>query len=360
MGGVSEFIMNILFTNIWMSDNTGDSAIWKSMMRHLREAFPKCEFVLSCQAILPWDMEQLKEYNPKTIGVDWSNHLEDIDIVISQGGGYMMGDGSARHLNQFRKAQALGKPTFFATQTFVGPVNDNTKRLLNEALNTAHLVVAREKESKDLLVDAGVCMVKVLPDQVFTVKPKKYNKQLPENAIKIGIRSYAASEKTLQEIALFADMVVEAIAPVVLVPVGHGGDRDDRIGARRISELMKHKSIVIEDKVSAEELMDIVKDGIFISDRYHGIVYAASMGTPFIALTPDIGFKMPGILKLYNYPIPVLDIKTIKAKELFKHVVEIHKNEVNYRELLNGRNLDIKDMAEELYSDIIEGIKLWN
>lgn len=349
--------MKILFTNVWQSDNTGDNAIWKSMMRHLREAFPKCEFVLSCQAVLPWDMEQLKEYSPKVVGVDWQNHLENVDIVLSQGGGYMSKDGMVSHLQRFKKAQTLKKQTFFATQTFVGPVSENTKKIMKEVLNKAGLVVAREKQSRQLLLDVGAENIKLLPDQVFTVKPKKYNKPLPKDAVKIGIRSYATSESSLSEFAKFADMVVEAIAPVVFIPIGHGGNRDDRVGARRISELMKHESIVIDDKVSAEELMDILKDGILISDRYHGIVYALSMGTPFVALTPDIGFKMPGLLKLFDYPILVLDSKTVNAGELFHYVVKIHRNKEGYRRLINKKLPEVKRLASKVYEYLIEGIK---
>ncbi len=295
--------MKILFTNCWQSDNTGDNAIWRNMMINLRGAFPECEFFIASQKTLSWDMDQLKEFEPIVVPLDWWNNLSQMDVIISQGGGYMIQDGMSGFLHGFKKAQALGKPTFFATQTFLGPINKNTQKLLKKVLNKADLVVAREKETRQLMVDSGVKNIKVLPDQVFTIKPEKYNKPLPKNAVKIGIRGYSASESVLSEVASCADMIVEAIAPVVLVSIGHGGDRDDRVGARQVSELMKHENIVIEDKVSANELMDIGKGGIFISDRYHGIVYALSMGTPVIALTPDIGFKMPGLLKKFKYPI---------------------------------------------------------
>jgi len=59
--------MKILFTNCYQVENTGDVAIWKNMMKRLREAFPNCQFTIASQATTPWDIEQLKEYEPKVV-----------------------------------------------------------------------------------------------------------------------------------------------------------------------------------------------------------------------------------------------------------------------------------------------------
>jgi polysaccharide pyruvyl transferase WcaK-like protein len=259
-------------------------------------------------------MSELCEYKPKAILGKWWEQLEDVDVVISQGGGYMIKDGMATHLEGFKTAQKLNKPVYFATQTYVGPISEHTKRLLKEVMSKARLVVAREEQSKNLLVSAGVEEkdIKVLPDQVFSMKPTVYPNKLPENAIKIGIRSYAASDEFLKEIAMFADMVVETVGKVVFVPIGHGSDRDDRDGIRKMQEYMIHESIGIYEKINITQLMDILKDGVLISDRYHGIVSALRMNIPVIALN-RLRYAMLGLNVLIVRRVIVSQLRRVLA-----------------------------------------------
>jgi len=378
--------MKILLTNCWQSGNTGDNAIWKNLMRRFREVYPDCSFIIASQSSADWDIEQLKEYSPEVVNSEliadlkeediqklktkeeilnyWSQissesvseALKNANIVISQGGGYMIGEGMWRPLTYFYIAQTLRKPTYFATQTFVGPVSDTVKTMIEIVLNRANLVFPREELSYSFLKECDVNEEKmtIIPDQVFDVKSEAYNKSLPKDSIKIGIRSYAAPIEFLQEIAGFADMIVETIAPVVFIPIGHDRDRNDTEGSIKMASYMKHESIIVDDKPSAGQLMSIMKDGILISDRYHGIIYAISMMTPFIAMTPDIDNKMPGLLNMFDYPISVLDTKSVTKKELFDHTLNIYQNREKYQEFLKYKLPIIKKQAKMVYDLIIE------
>jgi len=385
--------MKILFTNCWQAGNTGDNAIWKNLMRRLREKYQNCEFTIISHIPTKWDMEQLKEYNPSLVSWmitkpfshlinavksendiiklfkkpedylldDALQALKNSDVVISQGGGYMIGQDMWRQLAYFFAAQLLGKKTFFATQTFTGQIDNSLKLMIKMVMNECEMVFPREEASYNLLKEVGVDKEKLtlIPDQVFDIEPEPYNKELPKDAIKIGIRSYLASKDFLGKIAKYADMIIETFGKVVFIPIGHDIDHDDRVGIDIITSLMEHKekAILIKDKVTAGQLMTILKDGILVSDRYHGNVFALSMGTPIIPLTPDIDFKMPGLLKWFEYPIQsVFDNKTITADELFQRTLQIYNNKSIYRDLLTKKLPTIKKLAHSIYDIIVDKI----
>jgi polysaccharide pyruvyl transferase WcaK-like protein len=338
--------MKILFTNCWQAGNTGDIAIWKNLMWHLSNAFPQSDltFLIASQTLLDWDVNQLLEYRVKFYVNRLEEAVKDADIVISQGGGYMMGNGMVPYLKSMQLAQNLCKPTFFSTQTFVGPINEETKILLKEVLNKAIVISPREQGTYDLLKDAGIDEKKmeVLPDTVFDIGITNYPFPYP-NSIKFAIRGFQINTLTVKELARLADMITETMGQVVFIPVGHGSDRDDRAISREIAGYMKHEAIVIEDRLTAEELKSTLKDGILISDRYHGIIYAASMGTPFLALTPDIDYKMPGLLRLFEYPIQeVINKDSFDAEQTFPVIFDIWRNKSKYAQLLKMKMPEIK------------------
>ena len=351
--------MKILFTNCWQAGNTGDIAIWKNLMKYLTKAFGDVEFLLSSQTLLDWDMKQFPENKVSFYVNDLNKAVGEVDVVISQGGGYMMGDSMVTYLKSMQLAQNLGKPTFFSTQTFVGPISTETKKLLKEVLNNAIVVSPREQETYDLLVDAGVNKDKleVVPDTVFDIGIKDYVFPYP-NSVKFAIRSYMINTVFLKEVARLGDMVTETMSKVVFIPVGHGGDRDDRKTAKEIASYMKHDSVVIEDELTAEELKSTLKDGILVSDRYHGLVYSTSMATPFVAISPDIDFKMPGLLELLDYPNQeIINKNEFNADKVFPLVLDVWSNKAKYRQLLKMKLPKIKKDSVLVYDKIIKGIK---
>jgi len=352
--------MKILFTNCWMAGNTGDLAIWKNLMKRLSDAFPQSDltFLIASQTLLEWDINQLLEYKVKFYVNRLEEAIRDADVVISQGGGYMIGDTMLPYLKAMQLAQNLGKPTFFSTQTFVGPIGDETKELLKEVLNKALVVSPRDKGTYDLLKYAGVDenKLEILPDTVFDIGVTNYNFPYP-NSIKFGIRGYQPQTHILKEEARLVDMIVETMGQAVFIPIGHDGDRDDRPISKEIASYMKHEAIVIEDKLTAEELKSTMKDGIVISSRYHGLIYAASMGTPFVPLTPDIDNKTQGLLELFDYPVGILDKNSLNAEQAYEQVFEVWKNRSKYKELIKMKLPEVKRKSALVYDKIIEGIK---
>jgi len=348
--------MNILFTHCWQTGNTGDVAIWKSMAEHLKPD----ELTICSQQTEQWDVDQLNQVvKTKVVPLLTTDVLVNMAVVINQGGGYMNGNVMREHFLYMRMAQQLGKPTFFGSQTFLGKLNQEVKELGRVVLNNANLVVAREEQSYKHITEyigAKGKHIKLLPDGVFTVKAKKYP-NIPKNAVKIAIRGYLADHRLLEEIAKLADMVVDTMAPVVFIPVGHGS-RDDRVQAKEIVKMMKQKAIVIQDRPDAGQLIGILKDGILISNRYHGIVYSASACTPFVPMTPDIDYKMPGLLKMIDYPYSeIFNTKNIVVGELYKHTLDVWKNRDRTRKKLEKTIPEVKRKAESVYDEIIKTIR---
>lgn len=349
--------MKILLTNCWQAGNTGDVAIWINLMRRLREAFPDAEFLVASQALLEWDCEQMKEFNPEYYVNDLIRAVNDADVVISQGGGYMISNGMYPYLQAFDLAQSQGKPTFFSTQTMVGPLSEDTRLLLKKVIDGAVYVSPRDTGTFDLLRNAGVerDMV-ILPDTVFDIDTVDWDFPYT-NHVRFSIRGYDVDTNFLKEVALLADMATETMNSVVFLPIGHGGDRDDINTAKEIVSYMKHEGFVIDKKLTAGELKGALKDGILLSDRYHGIVYSVSMCTPFVSMSPDIGSKMPGLLEMFNYPIPVLHKSGFTAKMAFPHLMSAWENREKYRGIFETISPQIKDNSAIVYEEIIKGIK---
>jgi len=348
--------MKILLTNCWQAGNTGDVAIWKNLMRHLRGEFPDVKFLVASQDIVEWDKKQLSKYDP-IYYFDLIRAVHESDIVISQGGGYMIGNNMYQYLSAFALAQKLGKPTFFSTQTFVGPIHDTTKKLLAEVLNKAIVVSPRDKGTYDLMVLSGVDKEKLIiaPDTVFDIGINEFDFPY-QNAVKMSIRGYNVDSKMIDKFALLADMISETMGKVVFIPIGNSGKRDDRPLALSIRKNMRHESFVITDPLSAESLKNILKDGMLISDRYHGIIYSASMCTPFVALSPDISSKMPGLMDLLNYPYPTIFDKSFNVDEFFSYILTVWSKRQEIRQHLEKKIPQIKKDSAVVYQKIIKGI----
>ena len=133
--------MKILFTHCWQTGNTGDVAIWKSMISHLKSAFPDITLTICSQRSEEWDINQLSEVTKTTVVPLLSPEaLKEADVVINQGGGYMNGQSMKNHFAYMQAAQLSGKPTFFGSQTFIGKLDEGTKELGRNIFNNANLL----------------------------------------------------------------------------------------------------------------------------------------------------------------------------------------------------------------------------
>ena len=350
----------ITLTNCYQCGNTGDVAIWSNIMREISKAIPKCEFTLLSQAVCDWDMNQLKEFNPKCLvgniqGFS-SEFIQSQDIFISQGGGYMIGNDMANSLQFYAKCQKLGKTVLFAPQTFVGEISHGTKSLLQEVLNKSPLVCAREPETFEWLKNNGINNIRLFPDQVFRIEFK--NKSTIDYPVKIAFRGYNKSDEELKMIALLTDMIIETIGPVMFLAVGVGGNdgfRSDFVALDRLKRFLRHKDQVFisETKLNAQGIALQLQTGILISDRYHAIVYAISNCCPFIPISPDIDHKMNGLTNRANYIMDTVDWNI----DLFNKVKFIWKNQKILRDRLNKVLPSIKSDVAEFYKLLIETIK---
>lgn len=385
-----------LFPLLWIAGHSGDNAIWKKLIRVIESIYPGSEYICPVQCgvddkeALGWDIEQLRQVTPNirvvSAGlvngfnyeefskitseeeaikymdkVEPSDVLREADALVSMGGGYMFNDACyCLYLPPFYVAQKLGKPTFFNTQTFTGSDFTPATVALGEAVfNKANYISPREVRSMLNLNGRFTCTAQAVnPDFTFDLPFQPYDGDYPKESIKFNFRTDVNNESFITKIAEVADMTVEALGPVVFVPACHGRDRNDRRLHRKISEQMRHEPVLIEDEITAGQVMRILEGGLTVTDRYHTAIFSAASHTPFVPLVPDIDLKMDGLLELLTYPRPdILDLKQASVDDLFKCILGVWKQRDEIKQRLEVVVPRVKEQTTRSTSELCKSLK---
>jgi colanic acid/amylovoran biosynthesis protein len=181
------------------------------------------------------------------------------------------------------------------------------------------------------------------------------------NAFRTYKNSTMRYQKAITEIArLFDRLTGNLQAIIVFIPhcIEPYRQRDDRIVAKGIADLMKnkHKVRVINKEYSPEELKGLMAEfDLFISTRVHAAISALSMGIPTITLTSSTDIRAHGLVgKNLNQEEWVYNVENLDVNRLFARITdllyasdEIRKTlpsiVISAREqaLLNGRLLKV-------------------
>ena len=196
-----------------------------------------------------------------------------------------------------------------------------TEKLASPLISKIHLIVLREKHGYEYLRSLGIAQNKIFlkPDPAFFLKQSdqtKLEEMLSKEGLKdierpfIGAVAVKGSiifnkcfeqvknknEKYNKHIELFARIIENVIeitsGQIFFIPhcIGPTAERDDRINARDIKRKVKEKYkkhvSLIENEYNAMVLKAFIKNMDFlISERTHALIGAASVGTPFLAIT---------------------------------------------------------------------------
>jgi len=196
-----------------------------------------------------------------------------------------------------------------------------TERLASPLISIIHLVVLREKHSYEYLKSLGIAKNKIFlkPDPAFFLKQSdqiKLEEMLSKeglNDIKrpfigaVAVKGSIIFDKCFEQVknknekynkhvelfALIIENVIEITSgQIIFIPhcIGPTVERDDRISARDIKKKVKEKYkkhvSLIENEYNAMVLKAFIKNMDFlISERTHALIGAASVGTPFLAIT---------------------------------------------------------------------------
>ena len=372
--------MKILITNVYCYKNKGDAAIVISMIQNLKKTFPEATVKL----ISLYPEEDKKKYgsdievlNPilqiqsnknkilniiyRIFNIYWKRLcykfkffynktercINDADLIISCGGGYMQSHGikkfftdySSHYLQLLCSVSCKKKLVIFA-QT-IGPFDNYSKKLTKKIFEKSKLILVREKRSLDYVNNNfNLDNVYLTSDSAFLLEKRETKFDVNKEFVNIGItarewiypNSNSKREKEIKNLnyinsmASFIDKIIEKKnAFVYLMPqcIGPNLDNDILISKEIIKKVNnKDKCIIIDEDYSPEELKFIYgKMDYFIGTRMHSNIFALSEGIPSIAISYD--YKTDGIMNLFDMDKYVIKIEDINSDILYKKMLEL-------------------------------------
>ncbi|MCL2401858.1 MAG: polysaccharide pyruvyl transferase CsaB [Oscillospiraceae bacterium] len=232
--------------------------------------------------------------------------LRRCDLLVSGGGSLLQDFTSTRSLLYYLfiiwAAKKMGKKVMIYANG-IGPVSKKSnRRRVRRVVSRADVITLRDPASLDELRAMGVIRedMHVTADPVFTISgvPSEDARHLlsehgvPEGAfIAVSIRPFSAfrdSQNTdfCQKIAAICDRVAETSGHhVVFIPMQ--ANKDIAI-SRKVQEMMKNPSYILESRFTAEALMGVIGQAdCMLAMRLHALIFAARMNVPFAGLVYD-------------------------------------------------------------------------
>lgn len=282
--------------------NMGDEAILASSIAQLRAAAPGAEIVVFSR-----NAEHTRGHHDIDRAVNARTALRDqirpevdrIDMLLLGGGGILYDSEAQSYLREVALAHEAGIPTF-AFAVGIGPLTRPEERIVvREGLNRMSGVTVREVTAKRLCQEIGVTVpVEVTADPALLLEPLP----LPDEAfvregipsgrrlVGISLREQGHAAPELEEaayhrlIAHVADFCIRRYdAEAVFVPM----ERADRSESHRVIAEMVHqeRAYVLRETYHPREIMGLVaRLDLAVGMRLHFLIFAAVMGTPFMAL----------------------------------------------------------------------------
>ncbi|MFX0140033.1 MAG: polysaccharide pyruvyl transferase family protein [Candidatus Hodarchaeota archaeon] len=332
---------------------------------------------------------QKKEIKLPLIDADMYKTLRwyrDADIVISCGGGFLHDSAGYTfliHLYSIFLALLLNKPTVLYAQS-IGPFKNKLYKWITKSiLNKVSLITVREKISYKYLLEMGINKPRIIltADSAFVINSISENKAkqllLEEGIILndsplIGVtvrhwvfpRSKNIDRKHIEFVRKMTEIINYLIerksATIIFLPQAinpYDIKSDDRNVAIQIFHRTKYKRNVnvLEKDFSPEELKGIsgLMD-IFIGTRMHSNIFAASMGTPVIAI--EYLPKTRGIMSMLGLDEYVQDITDIDIDSIILNIEKAFKNKEVIREKLIRITKEVEQLAlynGKLIADLI-------
>lgn len=387
--------MNILIINAYTRSNGGDAAILSVLISQLSQNWPDATITISsmeyphqypyfenclnigsirlyCAAenrskiirlshkVFMSGIEMLWSFLPKPIrkiimpllpGMikDELTALEESDLVVSLGGGYLNGaDNLSGNLNvkyillPIKFAHILSKPVILAPQSF-GPFgNSYQKGIVRKTLNNCALIFVREDKSVRILRDIGINKKLIVRsvdagfafDSTITHTAHKKNK----NQLSIGITARAwlknsdqqVYEKALASYITLMQQKHEALVSLIPQVTSDLYEDDDRIVERRICNEVKKVSRppnLIDKKLNHHDLKLLYSDLDYtVGTRFHSVIFSLSSYVPAIAI--EYEHKTGGIMHDLGLDKWVIKIEKVTAEKL----IQLSEELMNERE----------------------------
>lgn len=315
--------VHILISGYYGYANPGDEAILTVLLSELRTTVPGTKITVISgapeQTASTHDVDALLWSDPSAIG----EAVKQADLVISGGGGifhdyggfapeglFSEGNwGLGFHITAGVLAALMGKPHVIYG-VGVGPLfSERGRQYVRGLCAGASSISVRDDASAALLKEIGVPAerVRLTADPAFLFQTASAERAaeilasegLPEAALLVGVAIRNWTHEVDQsaweaEMAAGLDLFLRRHneAQILFVPFQElaGEQEDDLRAARRVQERMelRSKAFLLQGSYSpAEKAALLGRCQLVAAMRLHAIIFSASAGVPFIALTYD-------------------------------------------------------------------------
>jgi polysaccharide pyruvyl transferase WcaK-like protein len=359
---ISE-LKHILITGWYGTETIGDKAILMEVIYSLKENNPNVKF--SITSIIPG----LSYLTNKELGLDIQIHdlsklnffkLKDIDGVVF-GGGPLMDSSQLKFIQVlFKWANRLGKKTIIFG-CGVGPIKtQNNDYLISSILKNTSSAFFRDEKSAlfaKKLGFKGKLMWACDPALRYVIRwnnskkdiflSKKITCLFREQTNEYSKNSVNITSQNIQIFNDFLSRISSEFDAISLLPMHtfwYGKDDREYIKAinnyKNIPSLEHSKSIL-----SLDQLLNSLKSSSYgIPMRYHGHIFMAGLGIPFISIDyTGNGGKISSFMKRYN-----LQKMSVSVDDLNNHEVLLSK----FKVLKKNENEILSDIRKQVSKDI--------
>lgn len=226
--------------------------------------------------------------------------VADGDGVVVAGGGNL---ASTWPMHVFERASlaavadSLARPFVITGQTLGPALVDDDRRLVAEMLATARLVGVRESASLALAQDLGVDAARLAQnvDDASFVGGDRVGRTAHAGAVVVSLSTHlgeVARADAVSALARLLDAVADATgAPIVFhahwASLVADESRGDTVLHEEVRAAMSRPSTTAPTTTSAASAALARTAGLQVTSRYHPAVFAASAGTPTLAISVD-------------------------------------------------------------------------
>lgn len=376
---------NIIIAN-WAGVNTGDDAIFLSMLKQIKEVsdsdiFLMADNPLSLESKYPIeDSVRIFEFYKISNWKKIYEFLKKSSLVI-YGGGDIVNENFAS-ISFLHLAKLVGLPLLVWGVGVVPVKPIMIKHYLKWVLNQSHIIGVRDESSKELLENMGITKpsIKVTGDLALHLNPNLNNNplinklnDLTPGTLMIGLNirnfdylysshSQWSEKDLLVGTTMLCDYIVDKYdAHILFLPMVTGEKcaefhpnltSDDELMDKLIN-LMKNpnKTTTLKGHYTPEDLLGLMtKLDLIIAMRLHTLILGAKAGVPLLAL--DYAPKTTSFMSSIGLSDYLLDIKSITdAKYIDETLDFLDKMITNIKEGEYDINYDIHPGKKEYDND---------
>jgi colanic acid/amylovoran biosynthesis protein len=393
---------SVLIVNAYSARNLGDGAIVQTMCR----AFSERGARVCVMSDDPGDADRygvpvhpslLPVWKPRLRGIPGAaaeaalatrqtirrppRLLDDFDVMVSAGGGYLYDDGSAgsrrnllRRLHTLRTAQRSGRPVIAFSQS-VGPFASQTLgALTGRVLRRCAAVFVREQISLAECSALGIRHAQLADDIVFAASGRADDPDVaallsqfrvaPIGATVIDWR-FGGDERWERKQTAYVEALRGSLSeaarrfdrPVAIISQvdAHTGDSDTRLAkglAARLSWECDARFLDVTD-LSYEQLIGFyARLHVLVASRMHSGIFALAGGTPVVAVAylP----KTAGIMARAGFERFVTPIDQANADDLFRLLRSVEEERDELSRVLEKRLPALRSSALRAVEESLE------